>query len=108
MIYSRWQPDTGQYAYYQSSERRGLGDDLPVPRMPIGTAIGVASTSIGRSAPLGAKLVGTGPLPRGSIAPTSRAGLAGVAGALDVLPVWGWFALGVTVGWLVRQKCRRA
>jgi len=104
MMYSRWQPDSGEYVYYQTSERRGLGDDLPVPRLPIGTAIGVSSVAIGRGIPLGAKIVGSGPLPQGSIAPTSRAGLAGLGGALDVLPVWGWLVLGVAIGWVARHR----
>ena len=105
LIYSKWQPDTGKYQYFDAPERRGLGDDLPVPRMPFGTAIGVASTSIGRAVPLGARLVGVGDLPRGSIAPTSRAGLSGgIAGMIDVLPTWGWLALGITLGWVLGQR----
>jgi hypothetical protein len=78
VIYSKWIPDTGGYAYYESSERRGLGDDLPVPRLTDTTAIGVASTDIGRAMPLGAKIVGYGPLAMGSVAPFDRSGLSGV------------------------------
>lgn len=78
MIYSKWLPDRGGYAYYETAERRGLGDDLPVPSLRDTTSIGVASTDIGRSLPLGAKLVGYGPLAKGLIAPLDRSGLSGI------------------------------
>lgn len=107
MIYSRWRPDSGRYDYYQAPERRGLGDDLPTPRLPIGTAIGVPSTEAGRAVPLGAKLVGSGALAKGSIAPMSRAGLAGVAGMLDLMPTWMWVATGITIGWVLRQGWKK-
>ncbi len=83
MIYSKWRPDRGGYAYYETSERRGLGDDLPIPRLRDVSALGVASTDIGRPLPLGAKIIGYGPLARGSVAPLDRSGLSlsGVSGA---------------------------
>jgi len=81
MIYSQWLPDRGGYAYYESSERRGLGDDLPVPRLRSTTALGVASTDIGRPLPLGAKIIGYGPVARGSIVPFDRSGLSGAPGS---------------------------
>lgn len=83
MLYSKWIPDRGGYAYYETAERRGLGDDLPIPRLQPVTSIGVASTDIGRAMPLGAKLVGYGPLARGSVAPLDRSGLSGSLGALS-------------------------
>lgn len=104
MIYSKWRPDTGQYDYYEAPERRGLGDDLPTPRLPLGTSVGVASNTVGRKVPLAARRAGSGELPRGSIAPTSRAGLAGVTGMLDVMPLWMWVATGITVGWVLARK----
>jgi len=79
VIYSSWVPDRGGYAYYQTNERLGLSDDLPIPKLPKGTAIGVASTSIGRPMPLGAKIVGYGPLARGSVTKLDRSGLSGVS-----------------------------
>ncbi len=85
MRYSKWLPDRGGYAYYESPERLGLGDDLPVPRLSQSSPIGVASTDIGRAMPLGAKLVGYGPLAQGSVAPLDRSGLSGLGfGSVDV------------------------
>ncbi len=79
MIYSSWVPDKGGYAYYETSERLGLSDDLSVPRLRQVSPIGVASTSIGRPLPPGAKPVGYGPLARGSVVPLDRSGLSGPA-----------------------------
>jgi len=78
VIYSRWRPDTGGYDYFQSAERRGLGDDLPVPKLYGGTAIGVASTDIGRPAPGALRPAGSGPVAKGSILPLSRQGLSSI------------------------------
>jgi hypothetical protein len=78
MIYSRWRPDVGGYDYFQSAERRGLGDDLPVPKLSGGTAIGVASTDIGRPSPGALHPAGNGPVAKGSILPLSRQGLSGI------------------------------
>lgn len=79
MIYSKWLPDRGGYAYYESSERKGLGDDLVTPRLRNTTDLGVASTDIGRALPLGAKIVGFGPLARGCVTPLDRSGLSGLS-----------------------------
>ncbi len=75
MRYSKWLPDRGGYAYYETPERRGLGDDLPVPQLTATSEIGVASTEIGRAMPLGAKFVGYGQLAQGCVAPLDRSGL---------------------------------
>ncbi len=82
MRYSKWIPDRGGYAYYETSERRGLGDDLPVPQLKQVSDIGVASTDVGRAMPLGAKLVGYGPVAMGSIAPLDRGGLSGLGNSI--------------------------
>ncbi len=81
MIYSKWLPDRGGYQYYDVPERRGIGDDLPIPRLTQVSPIGVASTSIGRTPPLAGKIVGFGPLAKGCIMPLDKSGLAGVAGS---------------------------
>ena len=78
MEYSQWLPDRGGYAYYETSERRGLSDDLPTPRLRATSSIGVASTDIGRALPLGAKLLGYGEVARGSIVPMDRSVLSGI------------------------------
>lgn len=77
MIYSKWLPDKGGYAYYETPERRGLGDDLPTPRLSQMSDIGVASTDAGRALPLGAKLVGYGPVAKGCVTVLDRSGLNG-------------------------------
>ena len=78
MIYSRWQPDKGGYTYYESSERLGINDDLPVPAMPMGTSIGVASTEVGRPAPASLRRIGSGAQARGSLLAPERTGVSGL------------------------------
>lgn len=84
MIFSRWQPETGGYDYYDSpSTRFGLGDDLPVPRFPTMKVLGLnigCSTDIGRTLPSDAVKTGSGPIARGMVAPMDR---VGGLGAID-------------------------
>lgn len=109
MRYSQWIPDRGGYAYYETRERRGLGDDLPVPQLKQVSDIGVASTDVGRAMPLGAKLVGYGEVAMGSIVPLDRSGLSGLGG----LPPASTLLLGVlaaaaaAVGVVVVRKLKR-
>ena len=112
MKYSRWRPDTGGYDYFEAADRFGLGDDLPVPKLPPGTDIGVASTDIGRKPTAGASPVGSGRTPQGSIMPLSRQGLfGGLFEAMNLLPWWvpaSVFALGVgLVAWELRKGSAR-
>jgi hypothetical protein len=87
MIFSRWQPTTGGYDYYDSpSTRFGLGDDLPVPRFQTMKALGLnigCSTDIGRPLPADAQKIGSGPLARGMMAAMDRVGASGM-GAIDL------------------------
>lgn len=84
MIFSRWQPTTGGYDYYDSqSTRFGLGDDLPVPRFQTMNVLGLkvgCSTDIGRPLPSDATKIGSGPLARGMVSPMDR---VGGLGAID-------------------------
>jgi hypothetical protein len=86
MIFSRWQPTTGGYDYYDSpSTRFGLGDDLPVPKFQTMQALGLTigcSTDIGRALPADATKVGSGPLARGMVAPMDLTSIKGL-GAID-------------------------
>ena len=97
MIYSRWRPAEGGYDYFETPERFGLGDDLPTPALPGGTAIGVPSVTAGRMPPAGARFVGSGKEARGMIMPTSRAGLEG-AGSIALPNLWVMLGVGVAIG----------
>jgi hypothetical protein len=111
VIYSRWRPDRGGYDYFESPERRGLGDDLPAPRMLGGTQLGIASTEAGRRPPGGMRHVGAGALPRGSILPLSRAGLSGFGAVSWLGAPWVSYMAGIltVVGgvWLWERYGRR-
>lgn len=101
MLYSKWIPHKGGYAYYETSERLGLGDDLPVPRLRQASSIGVASTDIGRALPLGAKIVGYGPLAKGSVTALDRSGLGGVgAGGSSPATLLCWSAVAALGAWV--------
>ena len=86
MIFSRWQPLTGGYDFFDSpSTRIGLGDDLPVPKFQTMRALGMdigCSTSIGRPLPQDATKIGSGPIARGMMAPMAKVGVSGL-GATD-------------------------
>jgi hypothetical protein len=91
MIYSRWRPDTGGYDYYDVAERRGLGDDLPVPRRGFSAhPIGTASVKLGRVPSGKLREVGSGAEARGMVLPTSAAGLA----SLPLVDRLGPFVIG--------------
>lgn len=103
MIYSRWRPDTGGYDYFESSERYGMGDDLPTPRLFPGK-LGVASTSAGRPIPTGARRIGSGPTAKGVIAPMDTRGLA-MAGINVSMGGIGTLLIGGLLGyWIARRK----
>ena len=75
-----------------------MGDDLPTPVLPGGTAIGVPAVTAGRIPPrAGLRAAGSGPEARGMIMPTDRAGLEGV-GALAMPNVWVAMGIGVVIG----------
>jgi hypothetical protein len=76
MIFSRWCPDTGGYDYFDSpSTRYGMGDDLPVPKLPkVHSVLGACSTDVGRALPIDAVKIGSGPIARGMVAPMGRVG----------------------------------
>ncbi len=78
VTYSRWDPSSGRYTYFEADQRPGLNDDLPVPKMPKATELGVPSVECGRPLPRGAVHVGDGVRPVGFITPPAPAGrLAG-------------------------------
>ena len=95
MIYSRWIPDRGDYEYLEAAERRGLGDDLPVPLLSPSSPIGFPSTEAGRKAPSGLRPVGRGAWAKGMILPMQVKGLSGTGlGEIPGSIAW-WLFLGV-------------
>lgn len=73
--FSRWHP-AGGYDYFEAPGFLvPLGDDLPDPKLPQTTKLGVPSGECGRELPLGAQASGSGELPRGTVVPTNRSRL---------------------------------
>jgi hypothetical protein len=107
MIYSRWRPDRGGYDYFESAERKGLGDDMPIPRLIAVNELGAASTDVGRIPPSTSRYVGSGALARGAIMPIRRAGLSGVVQAFSAVPVWLMVTAGITLGWFLGRGSKR-
>ena len=97
MIYSSWRPDKGGYNYFETAERRGYGDDLPVPRLRPRSPIGVASTSIGRIPKGTLQPAGSGDLAKGCILPLDRSSIKGVSGP-DASSGNGMSVLGIVAG----------
>ncbi len=111
MIYSRWRPAVGGYDYFEAPNQIGLGDDLPVPSLPSGTAIGVASTDIGRPAAPGMRRTGSGATARGSIMPLSRDGLSGITDVVSGVPMWAAVSVcgaGIAAALWVLHKGRKS
>jgi len=104
LIYSRFRGDGG-YDYFETPERRGLGDDLPTPKLPVASALGVPSTEAGRPMPSSAKLIGKGKFAKGVIAPLDRAGLT-LSGLSDSLPSVVWLGLAALAGWMIGRKAK--
>ena len=103
MIYSKWKPSKGGYDYFEGKDKDiPLGNDLPIPSLPRGTDIGVASTEVGRPMPAGAKFVGSGQDAVGLIAPSERSSLHGLTDAIPT--TYMYMAAGVLIGWLVFTK----
>lgn len=103
MIYSRWNPSKGGYNYFNAKEKDiPLANDLPVPVLPRGTDIGVASVEAGRPIPSGAQPAGSGEVAVGLIAPIARTALQGFATSIPSNYIY--MAAGVFLGWLVFKK----
>lgn len=104
MIYSRWNPSKGGYDYFNAKQEKDipLANDLPVPVLPRGTDIGVASVEAGRPIPAGAEPAGSGAGAVGLIAPIARTALQGFATTIP--STYLYMAVGVFLGWLVFKK----
>lgn len=107
MIYSRWSPTDGQYDYYEAPMLQGLNDDLPEPRLPAPTELGVPSVECGRPMPAGARHTGRGELPKGLITHPAGIELFGALGlTIDRIAV-GWFFAGVAASAITYWVWRR-
>ena len=103
MLYSRWRPDKGGYDYFESDERFGLADDLPVPAPSGGTEIGAPLTEAGRQ-PRGAlRQAGSGAFAKGTILPLSRAGLGDAQLSINFSTTI-MFIAGAVLGWWLRGR----
>ena len=106
MIYSQWRPSDGKYDYFETSEKIGLGDDMPTPPVPMTSSpIGVASVAVGRKPTGSVRKVGEGEVPLGSIMPTTTMDLGILA---DREAVYLGLALlsGVVIGYLMKGDRR--
>lgn len=106
MIFSRWDSATGRYDYFESNDRIGLGDDLPVPSISPINGIGVASTEIGRAMPSSARPVGTGTFARGMVSPMNRSRSLGAIGVSVTSDSLLMLAFGVGAGWFLWGRKR--
>ena len=103
MIYSRWRPHDGKYDYFSGSDRVGLGDDMPMPSIPLTrNPIGVASVSLGRKPPSGARFVGTGDVALDTVMPLSSS--LGLMPDKNTAMIGVAIVIGVVMGYLVRGK----
>lgn len=93
MIYSCFDPQTGLYDYHQDDRTIPINGDLPVPRLPHATQLGVASIEAGRPLPSGARPVGRGWHAKGQVV---QCGRGNGMGAFDAEGAWSWFTGG---GW---------
>ena len=114
MIYSRWDPTTGLYDYFESSERVGINDDLPVPKMPSAPSpIGVPSVECGREMPPDAVHIGQGEQARGLIAPPPGVALMESTSddkSRESAAAWFLAGVGATLGfvwmWMMSRRGR--
>lgn len=71
MIYSVYDYDTKLYRYFEAARSGGTHADAPPRPLAGGSPKGVAPESATWRLPFGARPVGTGPFPRGSVASTA-------------------------------------
>jgi hypothetical protein len=105
VIYSRWRADGG-YDYYQTDARHGLGDDLPTPGLVAVNAIGVPSTTAGRTMPASARWVGRGAIARGQVAPLDRTGI-GLGAFTPSVGDLGFLVMAALFGWWLRGQLQQ-
>lgn len=112
--YSRWDPASGVWTYYDAPEPLpNLNDDLPTPELVAASRIGVPSIEAGRPLPSGATRVGQGEFAQGMIAPVESSRLitrTGPLGAVQFDIQWKGIVIGAVLGyalWYAMGKPRR-
>ncbi len=117
MIYSCFNPRLGLYDYFEDSISLPINADLPIPKLPKDTQMGVASIEAGRPLPGGAQRTGQGWHAKGIIVQcgasgTSRASMSGLADSVSggvysfldgIGQNWMWFAGGIGAAILIRK-----
>ena len=102
--YSVWNPSGATWDYYTAQGDLRAGVFASDPRMPSGHALGLSPDEAARSLPVGATLVGRGPVAVGMIASRSRPqalGFLGIDGStLTRVAVWGGIGYLVWTYWL--------
>lgn len=94
-IYSRWNPRSLKYDYFQAMGDLRAGVFADTPRLPAGHKFGLTPEEATRVIPPGARPIGTGDFPRGMIAGrNSSLGSFGDAGTLVRMAMYGG------IGWL--------
>jgi hypothetical protein len=106
MIYSRWRPSDGKYEYFETPEKFGLGDDMPVPNVPLtASPIGISSVIVGRKPSGPIRRVGEGEAPIGAIMPTATADLGFIA-SRDAMMLIVALLSGIVIGSLMKGDGR--
>lgn len=102
MIYSVYDYNRRVYNYYDAPGPSGTHASAPPKPLLAPTSMGVAPESATWKLPIGAKKIGSGPMPRGRIASSSSLGI----GSFDASPgaIAGLAAIVVPILWLVRRK----
>lgn len=117
MIFSRFDPENGEYDYFESpGALAAINDDLGAPGLPppvssqLGREIGLPSTECGRAMPSGATHVGRGELAEGHITPPAHVKLSGYSstgdGQFGYRDVVAFLAGAAVIGivWLISER----
>ena len=103
MLYSCFNAASAEYDYFEDDTKVAINADLPVPRLPKPTPLGVASIQAARPMPAGARYVGSGWAARGVVVSCERRGGKGLgddslASSLGVSDTTLYVGLGLLAG----------
>lgn len=109
MFYSCFDPKRAVYDYFEDEGGAiAINGDLPVPRLPSATQLGVAAIEIGRPLPPTARPAGEGWHARGQIVQCGRGPLGAIpsaSAAWDWVASggWKWIAGGLAIAYVARR-----